>query len=143
MHAGDLQAEETKHEFRIEPYGGEADELHLHDARVRIGADFALLEAVAELVRREQRRGFAIFLRHALLPEVDRLHDMRVGRNDDLGRHSKNSPSRYTTGTRLFSFESPGIASPRMFRRPPASCGPTRQPMRTSTSGSLLMASNQ
>src|SRR5207237_1786400 len=135
--------EEAKEQRRVEHFGAEAVDLHLLDPGARIVSAGALLESFAELVRREQRRRFAIVLRHALLPQIHRLHDMGVGRDDDAVDHSKNSPSRYTAGTRLFSFESPGIGSPRMLRRPLASCGPTRQPMRTSTSGSLLMASNQ
>src|SRR5205823_11973648 len=143
LQPGIVQAEETEHQRRIEHLGGEAVDLHLLDARMRIVAAFALLEAFAELVRRKERRRLAILLRDALLPEVDRLHDMRVGRDQQLSRHSKNSPSRYTTGTRLFSFESPGIGSPRLLSRPLPSLAPTRQPMRMRTSGSLLIASNQ
>src|SRR3989442_11271642 len=147
LQPGVMQVEEVKDARPIEPLGGEAVDLHLLDPGVRIVTVFALLEAFAELVRREERRRLAIFLRHALLPQVDRLHHMGVGRYDDLRDHavdhSKNSPSRYTTGTRLFSFESPGIGSPRTLRRPLASRAPTRQPIRISTSGSLLIASNQ
>ena len=47
----------------------------------------------ADLVRRKERRGVAIPFRDARRPQIDRLHDMRVGRDEELG-HSKNSPSR-------------------------------------------------
>src|SRR5712691_7032435 len=160
LQPGILESIETQEERRIEHLGGETVDFHLPDPRVRILSPLAPLESFAELVRRKERRGFAVFSRHALLPEINRLHHVRIRRNDDpvdpptpsiRRRHvapcfvgySKNSPSRATTGTRLFSFESPGIVSPRMLSRPEASLAPTRQPIRTSTSGSLLVASNQ
>src|SRR2546422_8486134 len=157
LHSGVMKGIETQQQRRIEPLGAQAVDFHLPDPRVRVRSALAPLESFAQLVGRKHRRDLAIFFRDSLLPEIDRLHDMRIGRNDDPVDslsltshivpcsidHSKNSPSRTTTGTRLFSFESPGIGSPRIFSRPEASRGPTRQPNRTTTSGSLLVASNQ
>src|SRR5439155_13825683 len=138
LQPGILESIQTQQERRIEHLGGEAVDLHLPDPRGRILPPLAPLESFAQLVRRKERSGLAIFSRHALLPAVDRLHHMGIRRNDDpvdppapsirrrhvaacLIGYSKNSPSRTTTGTRLFSFESPGIASPRILSRPEAS----------------------
>ncbi len=57
--------------------------------------------------------------------------------------HSNQAPSRTTIGTCLFSLESPAMTLPLMSSRPAVPCCPTRQPTRSSTSGSVLVASNR
>src|SRR5438067_5973157 len=136
------EREKAEHQRGVEHLRAQAIDFHLLDARVRIVAAGALLEALAELVRRKERRRVAALRRHARLPQVDRLHHAGVGRDDEVG-HSKYSPSRYTTGTRLFSFESPGMGSPQILSRARGSWPPARQPMRSRTSGSSLIVSNQ
>src|SRR6185503_19519992 len=83
LQAGVCLGEETQPQRRVEDLGAQAVDLHLSDARARVPAAGLLLETLAQLVGRKLRRGLAVFFGYALLPQVDRLHYVRIGRNDD------------------------------------------------------------
>ena len=78
LQAGIIESEEIEHQCRIEHFGAQAVGFHFLHPGVRIPTAGVLLKAFADLMRRKQRCGFAVFFRHAFLPKIHRLHDMGI-----------------------------------------------------------------
>ena len=77
--AGIVDGEQVQAQGRVEHFGAQAVSFHLFHSRARIPAAGMLLKTFTDLMRRKQRRGVAVFLRHAFFPQVHRFHDMGIG----------------------------------------------------------------
>ena len=79
LQSGIVEREKIQAQGRIEHFGAQAVGFHFFHPGIRVPAAGMLLEAFADLMRRKERRRFAVFFRHAFFPKIHRLHDMRIG----------------------------------------------------------------